>query len=291
MTKWLFLVFGLYVFYMTNGFACTANGFEGFVPENKLNLSTTDKGINSMTRRQFNAVIDKVVRIYEPIITAQGAQLNVIRDWDNGTVNAYASRFQNIWTIRMFGGLARHSTITPDGFALVVCHELGHHIGGLPKKTARWATNEGQADYFATMKCMRKAFRGDDNAAIIANLNVPQYLIDRCRQTFPTNADDQAICQRVSMGGMSTARLFQELRGESTIPLFDTPSTQVVLQTSHRHPATQCRLDTYFNGAICDKSENEDVSDTDEARGVCYRNNGYTSGVRPLCWFAPAVNP
>lgn len=289
MTKWLFLVLGLYVFYMTNGFACTADGFEGFVPENKLYISTTDKGISSITKKQFNAVINKVVRIYEPIITARGGKLNVIRDWKNGTVNAYASRFQDVWTIRMFGGLARHNTITADGFALVVCHELGHHIGGLPKKTGRWATNEGQADYFATMKCMRKAFRGDDNIAIASKLTVPQFLKDKCSKTYPTNRDDQAICQRVSMGGMSTAKLFQLLRRETVVPQFDTPSSAVVSTTSHSHPATQCRLDTYFSGAICDKSENDDVADDDEAKGVCYRDNGYTSGVRPLCWFKPTL--
>ena len=89
------------------------------------------------------------------------------------------------------------------------------------------------------------------------------------------------------MAGMSTAKLFQALRNETTPPRFTTPSKEEVSRTSHTHPATQCRLDTYFGGAICNIDENIDVSREDEAAGVCYRKAGDTTGVRPLCWFKP----
>jgi hypothetical protein len=274
-----------------SGYACTIEGTEGIVPENDLWLSPDSKGINTMDEATFNAVIDKVEAVYAPVITSLGATLAIARNWSDGTVNAYASRSGDTWNVAMFGGLARHSTITEDGFALVVCHEVGHHIGGAPKKSSwqgtRWATNEGQADYFATLKCLRKTFRGENNIAKMAKVNVPAEVVQTCAAQF-TTAEEQAICQRGSMAGMSTAKLFQDLRNQTQAPEFSTPDANTVSRTNHNHPATQCRLDTYFSGAICNIDDMQDVDQTDEAVAVCYRDAGDAVGVRPLCWFAPA---
>jgi len=271
------------------GFTCTIDGTQGIVPENNLWISTTAKSKNSMDEKTFNTVIDKVEAVYDSVVTAEGGNLNVERNWNDGTVNAYASRTGDTWNVAMFGGLARHEAVTPDGFALVVCHELGHHIGGAPKKgswfsTIKWASNEGQSDYFATLKCLRKVFRNDNNEAIVSKLNVPAAVVTKCAEQFSDN-EEQLICQRGSMAGLSTAKLFQSLRGSSTAPEFTTPDTKVVRKTDHNHPATQCRLDTYFHGALCTVSDMVDVDQKDEAAGVCYRDSGDTIGVRPLCWF------
>ena len=67
------------------------------------------------------------------------------------------------------------TTITVDGMALVACHEMGHHMGGAPKIDgwygSSWATNEGGADYYGTLKCARRFFAGDDNASIVKTLD------------------------------------------------------------------------------------------------------------------------
>ena len=70
------------------------------------------------------------------------------------TVNANASQRGRTWIVNMYGGLARRPEITPDGFAMVLCHELGHHMGGFPFVSG-WAANEGQSDLFATLSCGR----------------------------------------------------------------------------------------------------------------------------------------
>ena len=275
-------------------YTCTEDGKKGIIEDNDLYISADSKSMmnSNIDEAKFNEVIDKVVDVYAPIISNMGETLNVERNWEDGTVNAYASRRGGTWNVAMFGGLARHETITPDGFALVVCHEIGHHIGGAPKKSSfwsSWATNEGQADYFATLKCLRKVFRAEDNASILAKMNVPKTVIDTCAEQF-TNTNDQLICQRGAMAGMSTASLFQALRNQTQAPKFDTPDTEIVSSTDHNHPGTQCRLDTYYQGALCDMLDSDDVSQSDEAVGVCYRNNGDTTGTRPLCWFAPSAN-
>jgi hypothetical protein len=286
----------------TSAFTCSEDGKDGILPENDLYIPVYTKGIKSgITEEVFNKTIDQVLEVYEPIIANMGKKLTVERNWTDGTVNAYASQSGNNWKVAMFGGLARHNTITADGFALVVCHELGHHIGGAPKKggaggggwwggtggALSWASNEGQADYFATLKCLRKAFINDNNIAIVSNLNAPKMVVDACQRATKNDREDTALCVRTSMAGKSVADLFQVL-GRLPATSFNTPDAKVVSSTDHNHPKAQCRLDTYFQGSLCDISMNEDVSNSDEVKGTCHRSLGYKTGTRPLCWFKPS---
>ncbi|WP_408096695.1 hypothetical protein ACJVC5_16795 [Peredibacter sp. HCB2-198] len=275
--------------------ACTPDGTEGFVPENNVKIYANQKGrMGGLTEQQFNDVITKVETLYAPIISNFGANLQVERNWDDPTVNAYAQQMGKTWKVSMFGGLARHETITEDGFALVVCHELGHHIGGAPRKTSQWASswasNEGQADYFATLKCLRKVWLNDDNQAIVRQMMPVPATLRRACSSAHTWSDDYYMCIRGGMAGMSVSRLFMALRNSTVEPKFDTPDTKVVTRTDDNHPAYQCRLDTYFQGALCDKSMNEDVSASSEVTGTCHGTLGDKVGLRPLCWFKPSVS-
>lgn len=280
------LIAGLIVAY--NGVACTIDGKEGFLPENNLKIS--EKSRTGITEEQFHSVIDKVEGIYAPIVASEPSAptLKVVRNWTDGTVNAYAQQIGKEWRVSMFGGLARHETITPDGFALVVCHELGHHIGGAPRKispwASPWASNEGQSDYFATLKCLRRVWNDENNAEVISSMEIPKELSEKCEGT-----EDAPLCIRGGMAGMSVSKLFQSLYSEANAPKFETPSSKVVTKTDDNHPATQCRLDTYFQGALCEKSFNENVEATSEVTGTCHGSTGHTSGLRPLCWFKPSV--
>ena len=75
-------------------FACTTDGSEGILPENSKWISASAKTASTIDEDKFNEIIDKVVAIYDPIITAMGGELKVDKKWDDGTVNAYASRKQ-----------------------------------------------------------------------------------------------------------------------------------------------------------------------------------------------------
>jgi hypothetical protein len=271
-----------------NVFACTENGKSGFLPENNLRIPVGAKLLGGISQDQFNSVIDKVEVIYSPVVSNMGGKLIVNRKWEDATVNANATRLGG-WIVNMYGGLARHQTITEDGFALVMCHELGHHIGGAPKVGSflnKWASNEGQSDYFATLKCLRKVFLNDKNQALLRKMNAPKALVDACSKAWP-NKDDRAICVRSGMAGASVAALFAALRQKPEAK-FDTPDTKVVTKTDDAHPAHQCRLDTYFQGALCEIGMNEDVSQKDEVKGTCHKSIGHNIGLRPLCWFRPS---
>lgn len=283
------------------GFASSHNHelCSGFVPENTMKIPVgashrmsfeNDVPAAGITEAQFNAVIDRAERLFTADISKAGGTLKVNRKWTDATVNASASQSGTTWIVNMYGGLARHPAITVEGFALVICHEIGHHIGGAPKIKdwwggVSWATNEGGADYYSTLKCLRRYFAEDDNEAITAGVTLDPLAVANCKKQFSTRADE-LLCLRNSMAGTSVALLFMDLRKEKTSPNFGTPDPAVVKQMDDNHPGTQCRLDTYFNGATCHVDASIPNSNTDLAQGACVSPQD-TLGYRPLCWFKP----
>jgi hypothetical protein len=276
----------------------------GFVPENDLRIPVGQRhrmrvqapwlraatpAPGGITEADFNEIIDRAEKIYAPEIAAKGAKLQFNRLWTDATVNASAMQYGSTWVVNMYGGLARHPATSREGFAVVVCHELGHHIGGAPKYSGwfgdDWATNEGGADYFATLKCMRRLFADDDNEAIISRATLDPFAQARCESQF-TDRAQQLLCLRSVLGGQSVALLFMDLRKETTPPRFDITDPKVVTRTDDNHPATQCRMDTYFAGAICPVDQNVAVSDRDYRAGSCIQGVD-TLGWRPRCWFKP----
>jgi hypothetical protein len=263
----------------------------GFVPENDMYIPEGLYQTGGITEQQFNEVMDRLEKLYAGDIERMGDKLKVNRLWSNGTVNASAIRQGKTRVLNMYGGLARHKAIGIEGMALVACHELGHHNGGAPKIRGLgggWATNEGGADYYATGKCLRRFFAEDDNATLIAGLNIDPVAKSACMENF-SNGADQAVCMRISEAGQQVADLFQDLTKSTVRSHFNTPDKSVVRRTNDAHPATQCRLDTYFQGSLCYVGESEAPSETDYKAGSCYTPRDKV-GVRPLCWFAPPKN-
>jgi len=265
---------------------------EGFLPENDLKipvreslLGLVDQGIDEA---QFNEVLDRVEEIYSPIVAERGGHLKIQRLWTDESVNAGARRSDGLWIVKMFGGLARHPAITQDGFALVACHEIGHHVGGAPKKIHRsWSSAEGQSDYFANLKCLRRVFSDAGAAGFTRPASTNPLVRRKCAEKYET-ASGRALCERTSIAGMSVSTLFLAIsRGPKVSPRFDKPDPNVVDSTNRSHPATQCRLDTFFSGALCPKPVSEDVHGRDPAPGTCTRAEGYSRAARPRCWYRP----
>ncbi len=267
-----------------------------FIPKNNLNIPVGMELAGGINEASFNKVIDGISAFYAPIIKAKGGELKVNRLWTDGTVNASAQRQGKNWVVNMYGGLARHSVTTEDGFALVLCHELGHHLGGFPKSGSflnNWASNEGQSDYFATMKCFRRVYEKADNASAISSLSIPQTMKTQCADHFKS-ALEINLCLREAMAGQVLANLLWSLsNGQKAItaakpmPSVDTPNTNVVSSTYNAHPEAQCRLDTYFAGSICPVSFTEDFGDKDPVSGACATEKKDKFGFRPLCWYKP----
>ncbi len=256
---------------------------QSFLPPNDLRIPIGDKEALGISEADFNQTLNDLEKLYTPIIASRGGKFNVTRDWVNETVNAFAEQKNGKWKVSFFGGLARHKTMTKDGFALIVCHEIGHHLGGAPRYASLvWASNEGQSDYFATTKCLRRYWQGQDHDGVLRSLELPEPMKKACSTT-----SSPKLCMRESMAGYSVALLFAALNWNPFKPKFDQPDRKQVKKTNDSHPASQCRLDTYFQGALCDVSYKDDFDAGDESVGACHSRNGQTVGLRPRCWFNP----
>lgn len=258
---------------------------KGFMEENNVRIPSNQKVATGITEQEFNAVLDRIDTQYRDEVAARGATLKINRLWKDATANASAEQNGTTWTINMYGGLARHQRINADGFALVACHEMGHHLGGAPK-VSKWASNEGQADYYANLKCFRRYAANDNNEEIVASLPVNEFVKKECETEF-TNRNDQLICIREANAGLTLARVLQELRNEKIVPDFETPDKKVTIMMVNSHPPTQCRLDTYFNGSRCPVVVSEAVSEKDYKPGTCDQTTTFNTGSRPRCWFRP----
>jgi hypothetical protein len=273
-----------------------------FAPKNDVKVPIgSQKAGQGLDESTYNSAIDIVENYYKPIVAAQGATLTINRMWTNDTANSTAHRSGKKWYVDAYGGLARLAIMTKDAEVAVLCHEMGHHLGGFPQGKgifgSSWASNEGQADYFATMKCFRRVSENDDNAGIMASAVVPNEVKDGCKNTW-RSTKEISLCEREAAAGSVLAQVLYDLghgthskaspRGEpATAPSYSTPDTSVVSATNDAHPMAQCRLDTYFNGAICGVAATEDFGKSEGKTGACAQEKGDTVGYRPTCWYKP----
>lgn len=271
-------------------FFASSFAMASILPENNLAIPLSDK-MEGLSEVQYHLVIDKVENTYRPLIEEQGFKLTLKRLWSDPRVNAGTTKKGKEWIINLYGGYARHPQITEDGYGLVICHELGHHLGGSPKKIfdsgeIGWPSVEGQADYFATLKCLRKVFAKDDNERIISAINIPSYFYEKCSLAFKNSADS-AICMRTVLAGIAVSAISADIRN-TRIPSVQTPDLSIVERTYEAHPLPQCRLDTYFQGSICPVSSSIPLALDDERKGTCHKTRGHQEGLRPACWFKPS---
>ena len=91
---------------------------------------------------------------YVPTPIISSADLAIKERWDD------ASQSSKIYyKMELLGVFTRISTMTEDGIALILCHELGHAIAGSPTFLQIYPglssalSAEGQADYFAATSC------------------------------------------------------------------------------------------------------------------------------------------
>lgn len=286
------------------GGAGVQNASASFLPPNNLHLQDNIREVVNISQQEFNSIVDTIIEYYKPIVSAKGATLKSNNLWDNVTVNASAQQMGSTWIVNMYGGLARRPEITADGFSMVVCHELGHHLGGYPfKSDDGWSATEGEADYFATQSCAREIWRQQTTENARFRDTVSSFEKRKCDAIW-ARVEDQDLCYRTAAAGQSLASLLAVLRANKVLPRFDTPDMNKVTTTFTGHPEAQCRLDTYLSGALCAVSFDKNIipgrntagsqmskdAELKAATSSCMASSGYVDGVRPLCWFKPQLD-
>lgn len=243
---------------------------------------------SNISKKEFNQILDSVKKVYQPIFKKQHMNFRIERGWDDKQANAYAGVRGQDRYILVYGGYARHKLMTKDAFLSVVCHEIGHHLGGFPRKSSSpWSSSEGQADYFSTLKCMKEVLRNaDDNEEVASALDLPEEVKKQCRFQYARD-NDYFICLRSAKAAEDHGRVIADLTSitNTSVSLL-TPSTDIKLVTNLQHPTPQCRVDTKYQGALCNVSTLVPLDAVDETKGACHFNNFNILGNRPACWFA-----
>ncbi|WP_437691816.1 hypothetical protein [Sorangium sp. So ce176] len=266
------------------------------------------------TREEAEAILDRVVALYQDHAAAANPagthNISWRIDWDSDAVSAHVLlNAGEDWTVEVSKGYLTVSSMTPEVFALTMCHEMGHFIGGFPFKTSRRVdsalgtsiSSEGQSDYFATKDCLPRLWANETEANAAAFAELDPSARERCTAATSDLASQQ-LCGRILLASLQTGRFYEEQAvlqapRELVYPRFDTPDTTEVAVTKEGHPESQCRLDTLVAGAVCSVKatgtgipglvppygEYSDASEEAARPFACQTG----PGARPRCWFQP----
>lgn len=276
-----------------------------FIPENAINYKTLTRGAANFSEQDFNLALRQIQDVYAPVVTGVGGNLSIQGEWRSEEINAGAAQSGGKWMVKVFGGLARRPELTIDALTQIVCHELGHHLGGFPygerggfSPGPQWMASEGQADYFSTQVCARKLWEKDIEKNAEFKDKVSATAQKSC-DTIWSTADEKNLCYRIAVATESVMTTMSSLMNVAN-PKFDTPDQKLVSQTIVKgYPEVQCRMDTLMQGSLCLSAFDEKIvpgknlsggpkgteAETQAAHSSCTQLSGFSAGLRPACWF------
>lgn len=154
---------------------------------------------------------------------------------------------KKLFLIHFHGGLARIPGNNKLSMAFVVCHELGHLLGGEPRQIqvpgGEWASCEGQSDDWSTRVCLKKWLNEDP--LLFANEVVAPDSIVRCK-----GQTDEKQCQQLMSAGFIFFKSTLEWMKDSNLPSLLLEDKNTVETTDLNYPNAQCRVDTVAHAAL-----------------------------------------
>lgn len=258
-------------------------------PDNEISIPNTNSIYSDALKEKYSNIFFNIQKIYSEEVANYDASLVFKFDWENPKVNAFANRSWNDWNITVYGGLVRHPLMTESAFALVTCHELGHHIGGAPKKELLYASSESQADYWANQSCLRKYFKTYFSAEQILEMTNRIHLpatLRKCENVY-SNEIEKSLCVILVNAGLEISNFLNSLRKVPKEISLKTPDLKRVVRTNVDYAPIQCRLDTFTEAALCPMTIENNIDQRDEVSSGCMEQNGWFNGYRPSCWYKP----
>jgi hypothetical protein len=275
-------------FLFTILFAFSSLNLFAIIPAENIKYPVYNKDLfKQLNENDLNEITDRILKIYSDFTKKNyNAKIVFNKNWNDDQVSAYATRpVDGEFHVTVSGGIVRAKGMTKDSLALVLCHELGHHLGGAPRTALYngWPSSEGQADYFASAKCLKKYFFELQNDEVDITSNIPEKVIQDCNASYP-NFTDMKICVRTILASLDFANFLNQLPSAKIPVKLETPDTKVVKGTNiNDYPRPQCRFDTLYSGALCTISADIKTSLEDPGAGYCM--DPTKPGIRPKCWY------
>lgn len=228
--------------------------FSEFTPRSLLksyfSLPPDAPNISNITHSDYLEIMNAAKEIYFTEAATQGKVLEFNDNWENPYFNASAMLIAPmLYEIVVWGGLVRMPEMTHDTLTLVICHELGHVLGGEPLQNipnSNWASCEGQSDYFSTNKCLTR---------MLQKLPLKEDLV-KIPRPFPTwckigaqSDKDVELCLRGVSAIEKFGLIIKKINDENKTPSVSRNDSHEVDETIiNSYPSTQCRVDTYLAG-------------------------------------------
>lgn len=179
----------------------------------------------------FYTIPSKILALFSPELEKIGIPVLLDAQWESPYFGAGVSLYKDQFRVMILGGSTRVDDMTLDAYAALVCHELGHILGGSPLQTitgAEWSSAEGQSDYFAASECLPRYFSS-------------------------TGASPNNILTRVEKAGFEMLWAFRNFDANARTELDrkivryqkETYSTTYTLINSY--PSLQCRYENFRN--------------------------------------------
>ncbi len=275
-----------------------------FFPPEQLHLLKQFPTTKAVDQKRSEMILKDILDYFKDAAKLQNAKFNGRILWDNATVNAVAYESGKTWNVDIYGGLVKYPLLTEDAIAVVICHEVGHHLAGYYFKSSfGWASAEGESDYFSTQKCAKAIFEKHQYESKLMESAVEAKITERCNTLATTSAQ---TCARLHRASLILADILAQLGGRRAMPDMDTPNPKAVRKTNGNHPEAQCRLDTFLAGIYCSNmpyptsipggnakfgKKNSKESELESAKLSCSQYLNDKTGFRPACWFKAQLKP
>jgi hypothetical protein len=208
-----------------------------------------EKSVQSVDENFKHESTEKLLKTFEdhfsPLVSKQGGKLLLILNWDSSRHVAEAQRpTPNEWAIVLHGGGVRDPELGTAELSLILCHELGHHLGGTPTASRTgWSACEGQADYWSGFECI-KSF-----GKVIKQKNISTEARDWCHKN---NLSSDEFCANFAQTALNVTRFYARFQS-GIYPYIDSRDTNVASRIYFGHPNPQCRLDTLLSGYLLEQ--------------------------------------
>tara|TARA_Y100000780_G_scaffold232594_1_gene268616 strand:- start:285422 stop:286054 length:633 start_codon:yes stop_codon:yes gene_type:complete len=171
----------------------------------------------------FHRIPATIVSLFSKQLESKNLQLDL--RWESPYFGAGVSIKDQRINLLIFGGTTRIEGMTKGAYAALVCHEIGHILGGSPYQDfsgAEMFSREGQADFFAASVCLPKFFSHLGVAANKINDQVESagWHMFKSMMPFSTSTSEQPLIrERINLRPVST--------------------------TLRSYPSLQCRYETF----------------------------------------------
>ena len=178
---------------------------------------------------KFYTTPAQILQLFKTELAQKPYPIVLNAEWESPFFGAGVSLYENNFRLMILGGTTRIAGLTPDAYAAIVCHELGHVIGGSPFQTiqfAEWSSAEGQSDFFAANICLPRYFRS-------------------------LNETEDKISARIEEAGYSMIKSFsQAIKEGDGFIRFKADTTKTTATLINTYPSLQCRYENFRNPSV-----------------------------------------